>query len=221
MVDKNIYQIISAISKEAGPLAAEKSGGVPFAFRGINAVVDKLAPLLNKYEVITVPEVLEHKVTSNPSGNKVVTTTEILAHYHFYAPDGTKVTATTAGLANDYADRSSAQAQSVAFRTALLQTFTLPSSDPEPEQTGVEREAPSAQSAAPAKPSVGQQKSVASMTEEIRAHIDRAKSDKEYPFDAVMINKIGMKLSDGDSGWKKNAKWLDATLKAVQAGEVA
>lgn len=217
MADKNIYQIISAISKEAGPLAAEKAGGVPFAFRGINAVVDKLAPLLNKYEVITVPEVLEHKVTSNSSGNKVVTTTEILAHYHFYAPDGSKVTATTAGLANDYADRSSAQAQSVAFRTALLQTFILPSSDTEPEQTGVEREAPSAQPAAPAKPSVGQQKSVASMTEEIKAIIGNPDSG----YEATDINALGLKISNGDAKWKTQAKHLEATIKAVKAGERA
>jgi hypothetical protein len=217
MAEKNIYQIISAISKEAGPLAAEKSGGVPFAFRGINAVVDKLAPLLNKYEVITVPEVLEHKVTSNPSGNKVVTTTEILAHYHFYAPDGTKVTATTAGLANDYADRSSAQAQSVAFRTALLQTFTLPSSDPEPEQTGVEREAPSAQPAAAAKPPVGQQKSVSSLVEEIKAIIN----DPESGYSASDINALGLEKSGGDGKWKTQAKHLEATIKAVKAGERA
>lgn len=217
MAEKNIYQIISAISKEAGPLAAEKAGGVPFAFRGINAVVDKLAPLLNKYEVITVPEVLEHKVTSNPSGNKVVTTTEILAHYHFYAPDGSKVTATTAGLANDYADRSSAQAQSVAFRTALLQTFTLPSSDPEPEQTGVEREAPSAQPVAAAKPPVGQQKSVATLTEEIKAII----GDPESGYEATDINALGTKISGGDAKWKTKANYLEATIKAVKAGERA
>ena len=51
------------------------------------------------------------------------------------------ITATTGGLANDYADRSTAQAQSVAFRVALLQTFALPTHSPEPEQTGVERAA--------------------------------------------------------------------------------
>lgn len=146
---ENIYQLINRISQEAGALAPEKTGGVPFSFRGIDAVVAHLTPLLNKYGVVVIPEVHEHNVSSAPSGNKVVTTSDVKTTYRFYAPDGTYVAATVAGLANDYADRSAAQAQSVAFRVALLQTFHLPTHSPEPEQTGVEPEAPKAVAKAP------------------------------------------------------------------------
>lgn len=138
----NIFQILDRISSEAGALAPEARGGVPFAFRGIDGTVAHLSPLLRKYGVIVVPSVTQKNVTSAPSGGKVVTTTDLTTEFTFYAPDGTHVVATTAGLANDYADRSTAQAQSVAFRVALLQTFALPTHSPEPEQTGVEPEAP-------------------------------------------------------------------------------
>ncbi len=148
----NIYELISTISKEAGALAPESKGGVPFAFRGIDGTVAHLAPLLQKYGVVTVPVVHERTTTMSPSGNKVVTTTDLLASYRFYAPDGTFIEATTAGLANDYADRSAAQAQSVAFRVALLQTFFLPTHTKEPEQTGVEPEAPKKESAKASSP---------------------------------------------------------------------
>lgn len=132
----NIYQIISTISAEAGALTATQSSGVPFPFRGIDGTINHLSPHLQKHGVIVVPEVLEHEVTPREVGQRVVKTAKILTRFTFYAPDGTSVSATTAGLADDFADRATAQAQSVAFRVALLQTFTLPTQSPEPEQTG-------------------------------------------------------------------------------------
>ena len=142
----NIYQRIAAISREAGALAPEAKGGVPFAFRGIDGTVAHLDPFLNKYEVIAVPELMEHTVsereiinpqTGNPNG-KLVKTTQVVVKYRFFGPDGDSVEATTAGLADDFGDRSTAQAMSVALRIALLQTFHLPTHSKEPEESGQE-----------------------------------------------------------------------------------
>lgn len=132
----NIVQLISVISKEAGALAPESKGGVPFPFRGVDGTVNHLAPKLQKYGVIVVPQVVSAVTTPNAVGNRTVKTTEVLTEFTFYAPDGSSITARTAGLADDFADRSAAQAQSVAYRIALLQTFSLPTQQPEPEQTG-------------------------------------------------------------------------------------
>lgn len=133
----NIVQLISLISKEAGALAPEAKGGVPFPFRGIDGTINHLSPYLQKYGVVVVPRVIKAVTTPNAVGNRTVKTTEVETEFTFYAPDmQTSVTATTAGLADDFADRSAAQAQSVAYRIALLQTFTLPTQSPEPEQTG-------------------------------------------------------------------------------------
>lgn len=132
-----IFQLISIISAEAGALAPVQGKGVPFPFRGIDGTVNHLSGLLNKYGVITAPNLLEHKVTAREiSPAKVITQSEVLVRYTFYAPDGTSFDVTTAGLAQDYSDRSAAQAQSVAYRIALLQTFTLPTQQPEPEEAG-------------------------------------------------------------------------------------
>lgn len=215
----NIYQIISTISKEAGALAPEKAGGVPFAFRGVDQVVGHLAPLLDKYGVITVPTVLEHRVSSAPSGNKVVTTSEILTRFAFFAPDGTSVEATTAGLANDYADRSAAQAQSVAYRVALLQTFHLPTHSPEPEQTGIEREAPKA--AAPAKaPAAPAPVSLASLKSKLAEEMGKQK----LPKDPASIIAFGDKAVNGeefpdDKGtigpWHKSVQGVQKVLASL------
>lgn len=131
-----ILRLIAQIKREVGALAPTRGDGVPFPFRGIDGVVNHLAGKINEYGVVTVPEIIESITTSREQGNRVVKTTDMTVMYTFYAPDGSCVHATTQGLADDYADRSAAQAQSVAFRVALLQTFFLPTQSPEPEQTG-------------------------------------------------------------------------------------
>lgn len=133
----NIIQRITAIKAEVGTLEkTQGGGGVPFPFRGIDATVNHLSNALIKYGVVTVPEVVEHMVNSREAGNRVIKTTEVITKFHFYAPDMTFITSVAAGLADDFGDRSTAQAQSVAYRIALLQTFTLPTQSPEPEVTG-------------------------------------------------------------------------------------
>lgn len=134
----NIYQRINAISKEAGALAPEAKGGVPFAFRGIDGTVAHLTPFMHKYGVFNTSQVLSHVVTEREAGSRVVKTTQVEVEFEFFAPDGTSVKQVTPGLADDFGDRSTAQAMSVAYRIALLQLFHLPTHSKEPEETGQE-----------------------------------------------------------------------------------
>lgn len=139
----NLYQRIARIAKEAGALAPESKGGVPFAFRGVDGTVAHLTPFLHKYEVIVYPSAINHIVTDrevldkqgNPTG-RIVKTTQVETTFTVAGPDGDTLTVQTAGLADDFADRSTAQAQSVAYRVALLQLFHLPTHTKEPEETG-------------------------------------------------------------------------------------
>lgn len=136
--EMNIFQRINAISQEAGALAPESKGGVPFAFRGIDGTVAHLTPFLHKYGVFNTSKVLSHVVTEREAGSRVVKTTQVEVEFEFFAPDGSSVTMVTPGLADDFADRSSAQAMSVAYRIALLQLFHLPTHSKEPEESGQE-----------------------------------------------------------------------------------
>lgn len=135
---KTIVEIISAISKEAGALGLVKPGGsgVPFAFRGINDTVNHLAPFLDKYGVVVVPSVFEQELEMHATGTRFLTDAKVVVDYTFYSPDGSSLTARTLGYAQDFSDRAAAQAQSVSFRVALLQTFHLPTADKEPEVAG-------------------------------------------------------------------------------------
>lgn len=215
---QNIYQIISRISQEAGALAPVQTSGVPFPFRGIDGTVNHLAPFLNKYGVVTVPTVIEHEVSAREVGNKVVKTAKILADFTFYAPDGSSITATTAGLADDYSDRCSAQAQSVAFRVALLQTFTLPTQNNEEaasqaviDQT--EKELGAASAPAKVKEPSAKEKSV----NDVREQISKIIADEKNDWDGYAVNALGRELTGKtDAEWGANITDLKALLKALQ-----
>lgn len=219
----SIYQAISKISEEAGALAPESKGGVPFAFRGIDGTVAHLAPFLLKYGVITVPKVIDHKVSLREVGNKAITQSEVTTEFTFYAPDGSSISATTVGLAQDYSDRSAAQAQSVAFRVALLQTFALPTHSKEPEEVGEEVQAVIAGEQA----SIAKRQTAAqSNLEDVRAEIKAIIQNPENPYTGPVVNALGDEVTG-----KPRAEWpgkltelkkvRDALLKGQMPSEAA
>lgn len=221
----NIFQRINAISLEAGALAPESKGGVPFAFRGIDGTVAHLTPFLHKYGVFAAPKVLEAKVRDREVGSRVVKTTEVVVEYTFYGPDGSSVTTVSAGLADDFADRSTAQAMSVAYRIALLQLFHLPTHSKEPEETGqevldgaaAEPKQPKAVAAAKAATSAPTGPNIGRLQQECKA-LGRALN--MAPDD---LNRLGEQISGG----KKAEEWFNDAfvmeqlrdrLKAEQGG---
>jgi len=215
----SIYELMGKISEESGSLAATKdpASGLKFAFRGVNAVVNHFAPLLRKYGVITVPEVLERTTTARElSGGKAVTQTDILVAFHFIAPDGSEVVATTNGLAQDYADRSAAQAQSVAYRVALLQTFSLPTDDKEPEVAGEETQK-YIEGVSSAETKASPKKDAAVEIGDLKAKISKAVKAAGI---SDSVKDYGNKFFNGREGWDQSAVALKKLLKSLEAGEI-
>lgn len=211
---KNIYEIISSIAKEAGALAKTKeSSGVPFAFRGIDAVVNHLADKLDDAGVFFTAEVIE-KLTSvrEVAANKAITQTDIIVKYTFYAPDGSSISTEAAGLAQDYADRSAAQAQSVALRVALLQLFHLPTTEKSDERTYEEPEVLGERTQRQIEKDTAEAKSAGAMketVESVRAEMGRiieTSGGKVAPEDA---NSIMEEVAPG----KDPAGWTITQLK--------
>lgn len=218
----NIYQLISKISEEAGHLEATKdpASGLKFAFRGVNAVVNHFAPLLRKHGVITVPEVLDRTTSTRElNGGKAITQTDVKVAYHFYGPDGDDVVATTLGLAQDYADRSAAQAMSVAYRVALLQVFSLPTDDKEPEVAGEEVQKYIEGAGKHVNASTG--KPVKQTDPAVEIGDLKAKISKTLKVAGISsVKAYGDKFFDGRDGWDKSVVALQKLLKAVEAGEI-
>ena len=113
-----------------------------FKYRGIDAVMNALAPALQKYKLFVVPEVLEQtreERTTTKGGVLIYSICKI--KYTFYAEDGSFVTATVIGEGMDSGDKATNKAMSVAFKYACFQTFCIPTEemvDPDAECHEVE-----------------------------------------------------------------------------------
>lgn len=211
----SIVPILSKIAAEAGALHKERdpNSGLNFAFRGVDAVINHLAPHLDEYGVITTSRITSKETSQRElfgrdgaKNGKAITQTDITVEYTFHAPDGTSVSTEVVGLAQDYADRSAAQAMSVAYRVALLQLFHLPTDDKSPEAAGEEvqrqiekdynNSAP--KSAVPAAPK----------TEDIRAAIGKIIADESNSVQGEDVNKMLAELS----GSSAPADWTQAHM---------
>ena len=127
----NIYESINAIMAECPVIAkAQQNKQQGFMYRGVDVVMNVFQPLLAKYKVFVVPEVLdtmrEERQTKN-GGNLIYTILKV--KYTFYAEDGSSVAATVHGEGMDSADKSGNKAMSVAFKYAMFQVFCIPTEE--------------------------------------------------------------------------------------------
>ncbi|CAL9605349.1 hypothetical protein SUDANB95_05477 [Actinosynnema sp. ALI-1.44] len=101
-----------------------------FKFRGIDTVLDRVAPLLQQHGVLTRPELrdLRH-FPLGKDGSKVI----VIVAYHFtHAESGEEWTTVVPGEANDGQDKATSKAMSVALRTALLQALAIATGERDP-----------------------------------------------------------------------------------------
>ena len=134
----NIYESIVAIMGEGYSVAKDKKNAQQgFKYRGIDDVMNTFYPLLSKYKVFCVPEVLERsreeRETKNGSG---LLYSILKVKYTFYAEDGTFVSAVVIGEGMDSGDKASNKAMAVAMKYAMFQVFCIPTeemTDPDAE----------------------------------------------------------------------------------------
>ena len=129
---------IQAVMRDAQALGkGERNAQQGFNFRGVDAVMNLIGPLLRKHGAFIVPELVSHRYETaqqeGKRGPQYVTRSVVTVAYHWHGPDGSTITGTVAGEAFDYGDKATSKAMSVAFRTYLLQTLTLPTNEPDPD----------------------------------------------------------------------------------------
>ena len=136
-----IYAALAAVMDDCKAVAKrDRNDHQRFMFRGIDAVVNAVGPILRKHSVVVVPNVesvtYDHVQTST---GKPATACRVLVTYTFYAGDGSTIDTRVAAEAWDNGDKAAPKAMSVAFRTALLQSLALPTDEPDPDSTTYER----------------------------------------------------------------------------------
>lgn len=113
-----------------------------FNFRGIDAVMSAVGPVLRAHGVVVVPIKMEkEKRDTTTSTGKPAVDVDVKNTYRWFGPAGDYFDTEVTGEAMDNGDKGTAKANSVAFRTLLLQALCLPTDEPDPDSFSPERAA--------------------------------------------------------------------------------
>lgn len=115
--------------------------GVNYNFRGIDAVVNAVGPMLRELGI--VPEIKIMTVERRDvltSGNRASKETTVIVRYRWYAPDDSYLEFEIPGEALDTADKGTGKAMSVAYRIFWIQALALPTDEPDPDAFRPERD---------------------------------------------------------------------------------
>ena len=137
-----IAQALNEIMKAVGAIAKkDKNTAQGFNFRGIDSVVNAVSPALQKFGVVIVPSVEEYEYQTVEIGRNrtAMGHVRVKVTYTFIGASGDAIKATVVGEAMDSGDKATAKAMSVAFRTALLQSLSLPTDEVDPDANSYER----------------------------------------------------------------------------------
>jgi hypothetical protein len=125
-----IMNAIDAIGKD------KRSDHGGFKFRGIDDVMNVVAPLLRAHCVFITPKLVassHNRYTSNGGGGLMNTVVEVEYVFTSAADGSTHTVGPIPGEGMDAGDKSTAKAMSVAMRTMLLQVFAIPTEDRDPD----------------------------------------------------------------------------------------
>lgn len=125
-------QMIGAVGKDS------RNEQQKFMYRGIDAVMNALNPVMSKLGLFLCPEVLEQtreertSIKKDSYGNERTSTllySILKIKYTLYAPDGSNVSCVVIGEGMDSGDKASNKAMSVAFKYAAFQLFCIPTEE--------------------------------------------------------------------------------------------
>jgi len=137
----SVQETITAIMREVSHVGKDgRNTSQNFNFRGVDAVVNALAAPIREHGLVITPVVrkADHREITSGNGKRQAWVIVEVA-YEFIGPKGDRIDAVVVAEATDFADKATAKAMSVAYRTVLLQVFNLPTDEPDPDSDYVER----------------------------------------------------------------------------------
>jgi hypothetical protein len=126
-----VYQRMAAVLSELPAIGKEAyNQQQSFHYRSHDDVLNALNPLLAKWGLFILPQVLE-RTTSERKTRSGGTMYEVNLHvqYTFFGVDGDSVTASAWGEGTDSGDKSTNKAMTMAFKNVLAQAFAVSTAD--------------------------------------------------------------------------------------------
>ena len=139
-----IYGLIGKAMREIGAVGKDSINQTQgFKYRGIDAVMNALNPVMAKYGLFIVPEVLEQtreertsvKSVWNKDEKKYVEKSSTLIwsilkiRFTMYAPDGSNISSIIIGEGMDTGDKATNKALAIALKYAAFQIFMIPTEE--------------------------------------------------------------------------------------------
>lgn len=138
-----VYEAWAKVMEEVRELAKterHESPNARFMYRGIDALMNAVGPVLRKHRVLVIPAVRSASYRDvQTSSGKPAREVTVTVDYTIYGPAGDSIYGTSAGEAMDSGDKGTAKAMSVAYRVFLLQALTLPTDEPDPDSEAYQR----------------------------------------------------------------------------------
>lgn len=132
-MDKNgmIFGLIGQAMQKIGAIGKNtKNQQQGFMYRGIDAVMNALSPVMSELGLFICPEVLEQTREERVNKNGTNLIYSILKiKYTMYAPDGSNVSCVVIGEGMDTGDKASNKAMSVGMKYAAFQLFMIPTEE--------------------------------------------------------------------------------------------
>jgi hypothetical protein len=123
-------------------------GYTHYNFRGVDATVMAFAPVTMRHGINVIPHRVDatYRDTKTAKG-KATRECTVTITWHIIGPRGDVIVAQSQGEALDSGDKGTAKAQSVALRVLLLNGGLVPTGDPDPDHTTIDRGEASVRSA--------------------------------------------------------------------------
>jgi hypothetical protein len=138
-VAQQVYKAINLVMTDmakAGVAKSQRNTQQNFQYRGVDDVMDALAPSLARHQLIVIPHVLSREVIERESrsGGKLFHTILNISYELISAADGSRHgVGPIYGEAMDSGDKATNKAMAAAYKYACTQTFCIPFSGDDPD----------------------------------------------------------------------------------------
>jgi hypothetical protein len=144
-----VYSAIASVMSDLSKIGIgkeKKNSQQGFMYRGVDDVMNALAPIISKHGLVILPRVVKRDVIErqSKSGGALFYVTLDMEFDFVAAEDGSKhVVGPIVGEAMDSGDKASNKAMSIAYKYACVQAFCIPTeADPDAEVHEVQHQSP-------------------------------------------------------------------------------
>ena len=127
---RTIFKALTAVQADLashGIAKADTNTFDNYKFRGIDAVLNALAPLLSKHGVVIIPSVTSSEIRTVPTAKGGTQNhAKVTVDYTLYDAEGDSITHSFVGEGMDRGDKSLNKACTAAFKYFLFEAFCIP-----------------------------------------------------------------------------------------------